>query len=327
MEKRIQEAFTSEILQKAARKYGVNQEEVRKLGGFESFIFEYDRANKTFVLRISHESHRSAEQVKGEIRWINYLAGNGLSVSKAVASDNGKFVEVIDANDGYFTAVSFEKAKGHPPGKADWNKQLFRQMGGMIGKMHALTRHYQPSDERCRRPEWHEDLDDFARKFLDPNESIIVEKFRAIKEYPLRFSKQADEYGLIHVDFHRGNFFVEKGRITLFDFDDCQYSWFAEDLAMVLFYAISPDCRSKRDMEFARRFYDAFMDGYSSENTIDHKWLKEIPYFLRQREINVYLALKASVSENDEFTGWSREFMDNRRYKIENDFPYADLAF
>lgn len=327
LEKRIQEAFSDQILQVAAKRYGLLASDVRKLGGFESFVFEYEKDNCSYILRISHCTHRTAEQVQGEVHWLNDLAGNGVSVSRAIVSENGRPVEVIHANDGYFTAVSFEKAKGRPPGKADWNVKLFRQMGSMTGKMHALTRRYQPGDERFRRPEWHEDLDDFASKFLDPSEPEIVEKFRAIRQYPLRFSKDKEAYGLIHVDFHRGNFFVKDGRITLFDFDDCQYSWFAEDIAMALFYAISPDCWKEEDVAFAKHFYDSFMDGYSSENTIDRKWLQEIPYFLKQREINVYLALKASVSGDDEFQGWSKAFMKDRRYKIENDVPYVELAF
>ena len=48
--------------------------------------------------------------------------------------------------------------------------------------------------------------------------------------------KDDDCYGLIHADIHQGNFFVdENDNITIFDFDDCHYHWFAYDLAVPLF--------------------------------------------------------------------------------------------
>jgi len=43
---------------------------------------------------------------------------------------------------------------------------------------------------------------------------------------------------LIHTDVHAGNFFVDDGRITVFDFDDSSYQWFASDIAIALYYTI-----------------------------------------------------------------------------------------
>jgi Ser/Thr protein kinase RdoA (MazF antagonist) len=48
-----------------------------------------------------------------------------------------------------------------------------------------------------------------------------------------------DGYGLLHTDLHHGNFFVDEGRITAFDFDDIGYNWFASDIAVLLLRAIS----------------------------------------------------------------------------------------
>jgi len=46
--------------------------------------------------------------------------------------------------------------------------------------------------------------------------------------------------GLVHGDAHAGNFLVEDGRITLFDFADCVYGRYVYDVAMVVFYAAVP---------------------------------------------------------------------------------------
>ena len=46
-------------------------------------------------------------------------------------------------------------------------------------------------------------------------------------------------YGLIRQESHGNNFLVDDvGQITLFDFDDCAYSWFSNDIAIVLFYIV-----------------------------------------------------------------------------------------
>ncbi|HEU5139939.1 MAG TPA: phosphotransferase [Bacillales bacterium] len=324
MEKKAQEAFSDCILQESMKRYGIEEGQIRKLGGFESFVYEYEKGGKDYVLRISHSSHRSLDQIKGEIEWVNHLASNQVSVSKAVPSKENQFVETIPADDNHFSVVSFEKAPGRPPGKEDWNDDLFRQMGRMTGKMHALAKEFQPE---YRRPEWDEEMKAFGEKFLDFAEPTVAKQFQELQEYPREFSKDPSEYGLIHADFHRGNFFVEEGTITLFDFDDSQYSWLVEDIAMALFYAISPDCRNHEDLAFARHFYDCYMEGYHRENTLASKWLQEIPYFLKRREVDVYLAVKGSIPNYKELTGWAGEFMKDRQSKIEHDLPYVDILF
>ncbi|HEX6923260.1 MAG TPA: phosphotransferase [Bacillales bacterium] len=327
MDKRAKDAFNDQILEESIRRYGVEKEKVRNLGGFESFVYEYEKDNKSYILRISHSSHRSSDHIHGEIEWVNDLAANKVSVSKAIPSDEGRLVETISADGSCFSAVSFEKAAGRPPGKEDWNEDLFRQMGRMTGKMHTLAKRYQPSRPQYRRPKWDDEMEAFGEKFLDFVAPEVVAKYKELQGYPRQFSKETSEYGLIHADFHRGNFFVKDGVITLFDFDDSQYSWLAEDIAMALFYAISPDCRKRKELEFARCFYDCFMEGYSQENVVAHKWLQEIPYFMKKREIEVYLAVKGSISSEDELAGWAKDFMKDRQYKIVNDMPYVDMLF
>jgi Ser/Thr protein kinase RdoA (MazF antagonist) len=43
-----------------------------------------------------------------------------------------------------------------------------------------------------------------------------------------------DDYGLVHGDLNPTNFHVNDNQITLFDFDDCAYKWFINDIAIAL---------------------------------------------------------------------------------------------
>lgn len=135
--------------------------------------------------------------------------------------------------------------------------------------------------------------------------------------------KDRESYGLIHQDAHGGNFFVDdQGQITLFDFDDCAYSWYANDLAIVLFYAVTniPDPES-----FGREFWRHFWRGYQQENLLESAWLEHIPHFLKLREIDLYAVIHRSFDVNNLTNSWVSGFMKGRRERIINDVPYLDI--
>ena len=66
------------------------------------------------------------------------------------------------------------------------------------------------------------------------------------------------------------------------------------------------------------------MEGYRRENTIAPEWLGQIPNFLKMREIDLYIVIHRSF-DLDDLDPWCTSFMDNRKYKIENDVPYLML--
>ena len=326
MDKRIREAYNDTILAEALKRYAIAQDNLHALDGFESFIYTYEKENSNYILRISHSFRRTRHAICGEVDWINYLADNAVPVCRAIPSEKDEFVEIIEADDGYFPIVSFEKAPGGPPGKDQWNADLFQEMGRVMGKMHALAKEYQPAHPSFRRSSWHEETECFAEKYLPPSEQTAVEKFNALRDYLHTLRTDVDAYGLVHIDFHDGNFFVENGRIMLFDFDDCQYSWFADDIAMALFYAVPHHCVGAENLNAAKHFFQAFMEGYHHENALEDHWLKQVPYFLKRREIDLYIVIHRSFDLNH-LDAWCRSFMDNRKYKIENDIPYIDMDF
>lgn len=309
----------------AAQRYGVASSDITFLGGFLNRVYEYEREGKQYILRISAESQRTVEIVAAEIDWLRFLIERGLSVAQPVPSLAGNWVEVSEIAEKKVPIVVFEKALGQPPSNEDWNEELFRNMGRFLGKMHQLTRDYTPRNTTYKRPTWREDLDAFAASYLPAVDEAIQAKYREIRNYPEHLPQPRDAYGLVHTDFHRGNFFVHQGKLTLFDFDDSQYSWFSEDLAMALFYAIWPgDQTAERQQQLAQTFYDTLLEGYQQENHLEERWLKEIPHFLKQREICLYMIL-TSQGES-QWNETIKQFMEGRREKILNNVPYVDIA-
>lgn len=325
MEKYIRDLYGEHVLEEARYRYGIATDRIRLLDGFESFMYEFERPDGAFILRIGHSRRRSVRLIKGEVDWINYLAAGGAGVARAVLSANDQLVEVIDdGHGGHFLATAFVKARGGPPTKENWNEALFERYGRLIGRMHALSKEYELPDPALRRPEWDDPLMLDTERWLPPAEAAALEKFQTLMAYLQSLPKEREGYGLVHQDAHGGNFFVDdEGNITLFDFDDCVYSWYVYDIAMVLFYAVTnrPDAN-----EFAPVFTRHFMCGYRQENTLDPRWLQEIPAFLKLREIDLYAIIRRSYDDVEHIEHrWTADFMRGRKEKIENDVPYLDV--
>lgn len=334
MDQQTEQTFADneqKVLTDAADRYGIAPGSLKRLGSFESFVFEYSRNGEEYILRVTPGDHRQPSQISGELEWINYLADNGVSVCRALPSVNGSLIEVvaldtIDSNpDAFYSVVSFARAPGRLATKDDVSDELFVNWGQTIGRMHALTKKFQPSDPSFTRHMWHEDEDLQADRHLPASQTRVLSKHTELMEYLHSLPTDINAFGLVHEDLHHGNFFVENGNLTVFDFDDCQHHWFAADLAMPLFYVMRSKVFSDRSVEFAYHFFSRLLEGYNRENSLDRFWFQQIPYFLKLRELILYIILYAEKAF--ELNEWCREFFDGRRERIENDVPVLDMDF
>ena len=326
MERRIKERFNDDILQSAMQRYAIAPGHIRLLDGFESFMFEFERGAQEYILRLAHSLRRSESLILGEADWINYLVAGGVSAAQVVPSDRGRLVESIDdARGGNFLATAFARAPGRPPRQVGWTPDLYETYGRLLGRMHALTQHYQVTDPAWRRPEWDDPLMLDAERNLPASQALAIERHRQVVEHVQSLSRDPASYGLIHFDAHAGNLLVDQsGAITLFDFDDCLYGWFAYDLAIVLFYMVThvDDAPS-----VAGKFLPPFLRGYRRENRLDPAWLHEIPWFLKLREIDLYGVIHRSFDVDNIDNPWCARYMQDRKRRIEEDLPYLDFDF
>lgn len=325
MDQLIKDRFNDTILQEAMRRYCIKNDQIHSLDAFESFIYEFERDSRAYILRIGHSFRRSESLILGEVDWINYLAEGGVSVAKAILSESGKLVEVVeDQSDGAFLVTAFVKAQGQAPWDL-WTPKLYESYGEMIGRIHTLSKNYQPNKVAWKRPDWNHDLFEFVERYLPESESIAKKKYKDICNHVNTLAKDRESYGLTHQDAHGSNLFVdEMGQITLFDFDECAYNWFINDIAVVLFYIV-------QDAEdwpaFTQEFMSHFLRGYVHACTLDFSWLKEIPNFLKIREIELYAVMQRDFDVNNIDNEWCARFMHNRKSRIENDVPYIDFDF
>lgn len=329
MEPEITSRYNDQILHEAMHRYGIAEDQIRLLDGFESYIYEFEHDGGDYILRIGHSRRRTVELIQGEVDWINYLAAGGAGVSRAILSVNGELVEHIDDDKGgQFMVTAFVKAQGRPVWEIGWTPTLYERYGKLMGRIHALSRTYMPGNPAWRRSEWDDPNNLNVEQWLPPSEAIAAQKFRQIKAHLDALPRSAESYGLIHQDAHSGNFFVDdEGRFTLFDFDDCVYSWYIYDVAMVVFYMTIV---AQDPLAVMRDFMPLFWRGYQREMPLDPVWLAEIPHFMKLREVDLYAMLYRSFGDLQiaaEDNPWIERFLHNRKARIENDVPIVEYDF
>ncbi|BCB02814.1 phosphotransferase enzyme family protein [Bacillus sp. KH172YL63] len=330
MEKWIEELFTGEILADAASRFGCDVKEAKKLGDFENYVYEVHKEESPYILRLTHSSHRSKEEVEAELNWVNYLHKHGVTVSLVNRSEAGNLVEVIEAGETQFYICLFDKAPGHPVKINDplFDDPLFYLWGKLTGHMHRVTKEYEP--DGTRRERWDEDdVLDFKKYVTSTEDKEIVEKGHRTKEIISRFPETKDSFGLIHSDIHPGNFFYHEGDLHVFDFDDSSQFYFMSDVAIPLYYSVWWKYRNETledRSRFGERFLVSFLKGYRTECDVENEWVERIPHFLLLRDLTLYSVFHkkwdlTNLSEAEE------SLIHQLRDRLVKDEPIAELDY
>lgn len=323
----------SVVLSEAIKQFNfqANKTNANLLGNSANMVYEVEQNGKFYILRITQGSAKYVPAYEGEIDWVNYLADNGVNVSKAISSINNKFVECVNVDNSCYLVSAFEKAKGKMPNTKDtneWNESLFYIWGQTMGQMHALSKKYTVNDISMKRKEWIEDIYFASEYSLPIEEKKVINKWNSIVDKLKSLPKDKNSYGIIHYDFHQFNFFINDGNITVFDFDDCLYHWFTCDIAIALYHALDslPKTETQNRINFAYQFMRSFLNGYLSENKIDNYWIEKIPLFLDYRKICSFMFVLKLWSSTD-INESQQKYIQEMKYNIENDIPVIAIDF
>ncbi|WP_158289685.1 phosphotransferase enzyme family protein [Paenibacillus flagellatus] len=307
--------YESGFLTEAGKRYGVAPERFRHVGGFENLIYGFERDGREYILRVTHESHRSAGEVASELHWMRHLAEHDVRVARPVEAADGLLPGDVRTEAGTFLLSAFERAPGgHVDARRpEWGPRLFERWGELTGRMHRLAAGYEPPPGLSRRRGGEAEIGeaaDFAAEALeaalgdgaDQADAATLEELahafgRAVEEAE-RLPRSADGFGMCHRDLHHGNFFVDgEGGMTAFDFDDCGYDFFIQDVAMPVYYGAvfgvweKPEFDPRAASASAERILDSFLQGYGRERTIGADWLRRLPLFVEKRRVDLCLVL------------------------------------
>jgi amicoumacin kinase len=286
--------------------------------GFHNKVY----SSGNLIFRVSPSGRRKQKDINNELAVISELYEYGLPVSIPVKSVYERLVESIED---HHYVVAFEKAKGTSidvTNREVWNKELFYHWGNVMGKMHSAGRKI-----KVNRPIWTAQQPDLLNLFPKITSEPITERYKQLLNQLGRFSLTPDLFGLIHNDFHQGNMFVNEGRLTIFDFDDCAYHWFAYDLAASFYHANwQASSFTPGDKEFNRIFWENFLNGYKEERKISKELIQQIPIFLKIREIFLY-TLFLEKWDLTNLEDWQAFTLTNLKDNIMTGKPYSDVNF
>jgi Ser/Thr protein kinase RdoA (MazF antagonist) len=321
------------VLEIAATLYKTKKEDITKIGGgYQNKIYEYKVGGINQILRITKGYHRELDLLKSELDFIESFNQAGISVSLPGFSINKKYIEEVLVDNEKFYITSFSKAEGRSVNVTDpneWNEDFFQHWGQTMGKMHALVKEKKKTYQSYKRHHWGSNENQISEitNFISSISLQMVDSYKSLIKKIDLLSKDDDTYGLIHNDFHQGNFFVKDGHMTIFDFDDCGFNWFAQDIAVSFYHAVwqgmsfNPDNQS-----FPHQFLEGFVSGYCKECELKKETLEQVPLFLKLREVFLYtLFNKKWDLENLE--SWQEYTLKDLKLRIEKDIPYTDVNF
>lgn len=239
----------------------------RLINHSENQTFQIDTAGQgSFTLRVHRTGYQSRASIESELAWLMALRRDTqLSIPEPVPGRDGRLLQSFDTPHGERMAVLFRFIEGSEP-QPDGNLDaLFATLGAYAATMHDHVSSWQrpPGFERqvwqaatildSDGPwgDWRmaPGVNAQNRPILDRLDSALWLRLGA-------YGTGDDRYGLIHADMRLGNLLVDASRITLIDFDDCGFCWFAYDFAAAIsFHETSPAVPAQRA---------AWLSGYQS---------------------------------------------------------------
>jgi Ser/Thr protein kinase RdoA (MazF antagonist) len=322
MDKKIKQLFNQDVLRQAAERYGIREDSMIDLNGFQNFVYSGMVGDREVILRIAHITHRNETLTKAELDFIMFLADSGLEVARPIKSLMG---DLLDTIDDAFVITAFEKVPGRHANIAEESNGFYENIGQLVGKIHKLSLHYTPQHLRY---EWSDNA--YLTSFKNYCPPELIDSFDRIIKEVSALSKDKDTYGLIHGDVSSGNYLNNGDKAHLIDFDRAEYNWFVSDIATPLFYEIPIPWVVNGEVrkEITKRFFSNFLNGYSKESTVSEVWIKKIPLFIDLRQAIVLSALYRSRDFNgSDWSEWDEQARNFYYFNILNITPYIDLDF
>jgi Ser/Thr protein kinase RdoA (MazF antagonist) len=276
------------LLTQLSNRLGATSLEIEPLGGFENRVLGVRIDNRAFVLRLSDLHHRTEDEVRAELDWLRSLSGSGVPVAAPLRLTGREF-ERLEYHGAECIAVFFEWLPGHSPRPSEWSPDLFTSWGTTVGRLHALSRSYEPPVGRPRRPNWRS-LDKFAVHRHVQSDDMLRDLILAWMDELEAPDAATVERLLVHGDLGLGNLHVHAGQLAVFDFDDCVYASPLFDVAAAMIDVLATPEAASRSPELPRALVTCFCAGYRGHSFLDPGWQESLLDFFRLHVLELYVA-------------------------------------
>lgn len=315
------------ILMKIAKGFDKHALSVEFLTQYRNTIYKVYCLDYIFILRLTNENYRSIEQIESELDFQRYLFRNGANVSQPLKTESGESCVIVEMNNQKYLVSAFEYSHGKNWYERDDNsEETYIHIGKALGKIHKLSKEYIPVNVVKRRL-WSEQQELIKADVLFRNYSS--ELHNIFTEYMRQMDKEIrneNNFGLTHGDYLCSNYLIDgNNHFTVIDFDECEYSWFAADLAICmrcyLFNTEKPFELPEKAKEAERMHYNLLL-GYKSENNISKEMVFELDKYFKIRD---FIELSQLLGHQESFNDIEKVLFDMNLDRILNNKPFLQF--
>jgi len=259
-----------------------------------------------YVLRIYCINWRSKLEISEEIRLLNLLKENQISVSYPILDKNENYIQTLEAPEGTRYAVLFSFAEGRKIRNLT-HKTCF-SIGMLMARMHKVT-----INQKIERINY--DINTLTEVPYANATSLFsesMEEMQFLKKSCTHLKTLFSEVpgnmrnGIVHLDLWYDNMnIVDDSSITLFDFDFCGNGWLMLDIT----YFIMQLFNTEPDRGLYKTKLQSFMNGYQSITPIPDEEKRLLPIAGIAIWI-FYLGVQSSRFDN-----WSNIFLSENYLK------------
>lgn len=277
----IEQLPSQSLLNRCAEGWGLRDFTfVRKM---ENIVYACETDNGKVFLRLTTPLRRTRAEIEAELNWIGHLARCGLNVPRLLPDRDGNRILSLTEGSQHYEAVVFSEIVGvHPSKEIAFDPKFLKTLGALIGKMHLASQCYEAAHQGGKREEWYEErgLRHALTAAASSNQAALRKRLEDAVSWMKQLDRILENYGLVHADLGTLNLFIgDDSTISVIDFDDSCYHWFAFDLAIVIFSMAGRFGHTAKSQE-EEVWLSHLLEGYRTVLPIKEKEISLIPKFV-----------------------------------------------
>lgn len=280
-----------------------------------------------FVVRLIDQQMRTKEQIECELQFQKFLYDNNANVTKPLMTIDSEWVIkcIIGTKQYYASAFTFAEGLNWDE-RVDESPETLYQIGKALGRVHKLSKNYKEAtfkrrswDEQHELVEAPELFEEYCKELCTPFYEFC-DQMKALED-------NHDRYGLTHGDYLMSNYIIDNGKVTIIDFDESEYSWFAMDLAICIrCYLVGDEPeKASEKIELAERIHYNLLLGYQSENTITSDMIYDLNKYIRVRDYIEIAQLLRMIKQGRTLCDIEARLLKTDLERVLNNRPFIEF--
>lgn len=304
----VDENWKSPLGEQILKKWGYDEGTVFILRASANFVFEFKNNGSHYYLRFNESTERDLISLEAEIHLLRYLEKSSVKVVRPVKSLTGSFIEIVETDLGKYYAIVFEALEGKQFEIEELSRAGIFGWGKTLGRLHQELKNL--TIDYLDRPSWEFQLLNVKEVFIKSEYPVYKAYLNALK-WAGALDKNKENYGLIHYDFELDNLIFGNDELSVLDFDDSCFHWYAADIVFAL--------RELGSFDLKNSITSLFIEGYKTETLLSIEILKEIKGFEQLHRLTSIAKITRSldIEESPSDPEWLRNLRNKLSHKLD----------